>query len=452
MSEILAIGISHKTAHVAMRERLSLTSRQAALLLRALCDEDEIHEAAALSTCNRTELYLVAGDPVGAEARALTSLAEHGSLSATELAAQLYTVRDGEAAAHLLRVASGLDSMLVGESEILGQVKRGHELALEEQTTGPVLNRMFAQAISGGKRVQAETEIGARHVSIAGAAVNFARQQLGDLTERRTLIIGAGGNGELAARALSAAGAKAVFVANRNYDRAIGVAHSVGGEAVRFDRLPEELLHADIVLSSTGSPHTLIHRDELAAVMQRRAQRALLVIDVAVPRDIDPAVKDLQGVKLLDIDDLQDDIEHNLKLRRGETSKAEVIVEQEAESFGRWLETLDVLPTVTDLRRRADRIAEQVLAENVGRFEALSEADRARVEAMARTIVTRILHDPTLKLKQASAGDEGQLYAQVMRELFGLDAEPADANAASEADVVSIDQLRQPGSRLGRRE
>ncbi|MGB1583396.1 MAG: glutamyl-tRNA reductase, partial [Solirubrobacterales bacterium] len=418
--------------------------------LQELHARDEIHEAVALSTCNRTELYLAVGDAVVAEGTALSHLAKHSEIAPTDLTPLLYTIHNTAVPAHLMRVAGGLDSMVLGESEILGQVKRAYELALEEHVTGPVVNRMFSQAIVAGKRIQSETGVGARHLSIAGAAVAFARHQLGDLKDRRTLVIGAGGNGELAARALSDAGARAVFVANRNYDRAIGVAHSVGGEAVRLDKLPEELVDADIVLSSTASPHTLIHPEELAQVMKQRAGRELLLLDIAVPRDIDPAVSELDGVTLLDIDDLQEDIEHSLQLRLGETTKAEAVIGQELDEFERWFSTLDVLPTVSDLRRHAEEIAGRVIAENSGRFENLSDNDRKRIDSMARAIVTRLLHEPTLRLKAASADDDGYRYAQALRELFALDAGEgsnvvSDDDASGSAEIHSLDELRSRG-------
>lgn len=452
MPELLSIGISHKTAPVAVREKLALTNSQAKSLLHDLHAHEEIHEAVALSTCNRTELYLTVGDPVIAEASALAHLAKHSDIAPTELTPLLYTFHDHAVAVHLMRVAGGLESMVLGESEILGQVKRAHERSLEEHVGGPIINRLFAHGVAAGKRIQSETGVGARHMSLAGAAVNIAQQQLGDLVDRRTLVIGAGGHGELAARALSEAGARAVFIANRNYDRALGVAHSVGGEAVHLERLPEELIDADIVLSATASPHTLIHSDAMAEVMAQRSGRPLLLIDIAVPRDIEPDAAEIDGVTLLDIDDLQFDVEHTIYMRQGETAKAESIIGQELEAFGEWMETLDVLPTIADLRVHAEEIARRVIDENAGRFDNLSDADRHRIDAMARAIVTRLLHEPTMQLKQASAEEDGYRYAEALRKLFALDDEVLDADArdtfdaedgsASGAEIHSLDDKR----------
>lgn len=452
MPELFAIGISHKTAPVAVREELAFTTSETKRLLGDLATCWAIHEVVVLSTCNRTEIYISTSDSIVAEADALAHLALATDMAPTEISSMLTTYYGLTVSTHLMRVAGGLESMVLGESEILGQVKTAHELALEEHTGGPIINRLFAHAVAAGKRIQTETGIGARHLSIAGAAVNLARETLGDLTDLRTLVIGAGGHGELSARALADAGARAVFVANRNYDRALRVAHSVGGEAVHLENLPEELADADIVLSATASPHTLIHREDLAEVLAQRKGRDLLLIDIAVPRDIEPEAGELEGVTLLDIDDLQDDVEHSLMLRRGETTKAEKIVAEELTAFDEWLSTLDVVPTISDLRRHADEIARRVIAENAGRFESLTDADRARIDAMARAIVTRLLHEPTLQLKQAASEEEGVRYAEALRKLFALDDPVLDADAASNltsdddsqrsAEIHSLDEKR----------
>jgi glutamyl-tRNA reductase len=238
-----------------------------------------------------------------------------------------------------------------------------------------------------------------------------------------------------------------VFVANRHYDRAIGVAEGIGGKAVRFEKLPDELITADIVLSSTGSPHTLIHHDEMASVMEARDGRPLLMIDIAVPRDVDDAVGEIPGITLFDMDDLQTDVDRNLSVRRSESAKAETVVAQEVEKFERWMTTLEVIPTIAELRSRAETIAEQVVRENVGKFEDLSDADRARMEAMAGSIVSRMLHEPTLKLKKSSGEDSAYVYIQALRELFGLDAGApsnvdADDDLGTVAEVHSLDDQR----------
>lgn len=447
MSELLSIGISHKTAPVALRERLSLPTSKAKQLMADLLDCEEIHEAVALSTCNRTELYAVTSDAVAAESDALGRLATLANIRPTELVEQLYTHRGSDAAAHLMRVASGLDSMVVGESEILGQIKRAYELALSERMTGTVTNRLFTSAIAAGKRVQSETAIGEGRVSVASTSVELAGEVLGDLAGREALVIGSGANGELTARSLADAGVPSVFVANRHYARAIGVAERVGGRAVRLEHLPEELIAVDIVLGSTGSPHTLIQADEMRLVMEARGGRPLLMVDIAVPRDFDPAVGQIPGVTLLDMDDLQATVEQNLNVRRSEAAKAENLIAQEIERFENWLNTLDAVPTIAELRNRGLAIAEQVVDENVDRFSNLNEEDRARLGSMAASIVARLLHEPTLNLKSAAESGDTYEYLKVLRELFaledGVDADDAtDGKIDAGADVHSLDARR----------
>lgn len=448
MLQLLSIGISHKTAPLALRERLALTPGRARELMRNLVGDDAIHEAVALSTCNRTELHLVTGDPVTAETAVLGELSRRAGIAPTELSQRIYTAAGGESVAHLMRVAAGLDSMVVGESEILGQIKRAFALALDEQTTGPVSNRLFAAAIGAGKRVRSETSIGEGRVSVASVAVDAAEQTLGELDGRSALVIGSGEGGELMARALGTAGVAAVFIANRHLDRAIGVAEAVGGRAVRFDRLPAELSHADIAIGATGSPHALIHAPEMREVMALREGRRLLVIDTAVPRDVEPAVGEIPGVTLLDMDDLQRNVEATLTVRRSEAARAESVIAEETERFERWLATLDVVPTIAALRERGDAIAELVVRENSGRFSELSEDDRARLQAMAESVVTRMLHEPMLRLKQATAEGDGYAHLQVLRELFGLDqadSREADPDERSDAELHSLDQHRSHG-------
>src|SRR3954454_6338186 len=282
MSELLALGVSHKSSPLELRERLALTEGRAVGVLRELTASDQVREAAAISTCNRTELYLVVADPVEAESVALGVLSREADIRPTELVGHLYSHRGSEAARHLFRVTSGLDSMIVGEAEIQGQVKRAYELALVEGATGPILNRLFRGALTAGGRARSETGVSERGLSISSVAVELARRTLGDLSDRRVLVIGAGETAELTARALVARGVDTVFIANRRYDRAIGLAQRFGGEAVRIDELPSRLLEADIVVSATHSPHHIVERDDLREVMRQRDGRPLLIVDIAV--------------------------------------------------------------------------------------------------------------------------------------------------------------------------
>jgi glutamyl-tRNA reductase len=423
MPELLAIGVSHKTGPLEVRERLSLTEGRAVGILNELTEAAGVHEAAAISTCNRTELYLVVSDPVQAESTVLGVLAREAEIRPIGLLGHLYSLRSTEAARHLLRVTAGLDSMILGEAEIQGQVKRAYELALVEGATGPILNRLFRAALAAGGRARQETAISEAGVSIPSVAVDLARRALGDLTQRRVLVVGAGETAELVAKALVARGVETVFVANRHYDRAIGLAQRFGGEAVRFEELAEQLQDADIVVSATNSPHHIIERDGLEVVMRERGERALLAIDLAVPRDLEPACREVPGVTVHDIDDVQQIVERNASGRESEATQAERIVEVELDRFERWLASLEAVPTIAALRGRGDEVVRRVMAENENRWEGLSEADRERLEAMARAIASRILHEPTLRLRRSAGEEDAYFYLSALRDLFALDVE-----------------------------
>ncbi len=432
MSELLALGLSHKTAPVAVRERLAFTESEAVALAQRMTATAEVREAVVLSTCNRTELYLVVGDPVRAETEALAMLAHHAGLDSTELAQELYTPHNCDAARQLYRVTAGLESMIVGEAEIQGQVKRAFEAALRAGCTGPLSNRLWAAALSTGKRVRSETAIGASHVSVPSAAVGLTVELLGDLRERHVVILGAGETSELTAQALADRGAGTIFVANRHADRARSLAQRFGGSVVGLDGLPEQLTRADIVVSSTSSPHPIVGREELELVLAQRAGRPLLAIDIAVPRDFEPGCGELAGVTLYDIDDLQAVVARNLDTRVGEVPQAEAIVEEEIHRFAGWLGQLEALPTVSALREHGDAIVEQVLAENDGRWESASPRDLVRVEALARSIASRLLHEPTIRLRSLS---EARSHAslQLVRELFGLHEDPEEEGFGEDA-------------------
>ncbi|HXC23648.1 MAG TPA: glutamyl-tRNA reductase [Solirubrobacteraceae bacterium] len=484
MSELLALGISHKTAPVALRERLAFTESQAIEFAEQAAANPEVSEAVVISTCNRTEIYLVVGEAGGtlvkAETDVLGLLARRAAIRPTELAQEIYSPRNCEAARQLYRVTAGLESMILGEAEIQGQVKRAYEAAMRAGTTGPLSNRLFAAALTTGKRVRSETGIGSSRVSVPSVAVDLAQDVLGDLSKRHVVILGAGETSELTAQALADQGVGTIFVANRHADRALSLAQRFGGSVVGLDKLPEQLLEADIVVSSTSSPHPIVGSEELALVMEQRrvrGGRALLLIDIAVPRDIDSRCGDLDGVTLYDIDDLQAVVQRNLGARAAIVPQAEEIVEEEIQRFARWLGQAETLPTVSALREHGNRIVEQVLAENAGRWESASERDLMRVEAIARAVLGRLLHEPTIRLRSFSAerapegaphggghpttgGRQAGVHAslQLVRELFGLDEEPlreareTETERAAEraeetlAEVRSIESARKSGS------
>ena len=421
MSEVLLLGISHKTAPVAVRERLAFTDAQLPAFLQELVGAASIREAVAISTCNRTELYLVVTDAVEAESAALTALATRAGIRPTELTGVVYAPRNCDAARQLFRVCSGLESMIVGEAEVQGQVRRAHETAIAAGTDGPLVNRLFNAALRTGGRVRAETAIGAGGASVSSVAVDLASDVLGDLADRHVVIIGAGETAELTASALAAKGVTTIFVANRHAARARSLADRYGGSVLPLDQLPDQLEHADMMVSSTASPHAIVGAEELALVMEARGGRPLLLVDIAVPRDVEAACGDLPGVTLVDIDGLSQVVARNLDVRSAEARRAEEIVEDELERFASWLSSLDALPTIRALREHGDAIVEQVLAENAGRWEGATPRDLARIEAIARAVMNRLLHEPTIRLKSVGHGRQ-----QLARELFGIEEGTAD--------------------------
>jgi glutamyl-tRNA reductase len=402
-SELLAPGISHKTAPVAVREKLAFTESQAVEFAEQVAESGEVSEAVVISTCNRTEVYLVVGDPVQAETDVLGMLARRAGIRPTELAQEIYSPRNCEAARQLYRVTSGLESMIVGEAEIQGQVKRAYEAAMAAGVTGPLTNRLFAAALTTGKRVRSETGIGSSRVSVPSVAVDLAQDVLGGLADRHVVILGAGETSELTAQALAHQGVGTIFVANRHADRALSLAQRFGGSVVGLDKLPEQLMEADIVVSSTSSPHPIVGSEELEVVMDQRKGRPLLLID-------------------------------NLGARKEIVPQAEEIVEEEIRRFARWLGQLETLPTVSALREHGNALVEQILAENEGRWESASERDLMRVDAIAKAVLNRLLHEPTIRLRSFSA-ERGHASLQLVRELFGLDEEPQKDGSAEDADT-----------------
>jgi glutamyl-tRNA reductase len=440
MSELLALGISHKTAPVALRERIAFGEEQGGQFAAEATATAEVREAVVISTCNRTEIYLVVGDAVRAEADVLGLLARRADIRPTELAEAMYSPRNCDAARQLYRVTSGLDSMIVGEAEIQGQVRRAHEAAAHAGATGPFTNRLFAAALTTGKRVRSETGIGSSRVSVPSVAVDLAHSVIGDLGERHVVVLGAGEMSELTASALAGQGAGTVFVANRHADRALSLAQRFGGSVVGLEGLPEQLVRADIVLCSTSSPHPIVGREELELVMRERGGRSLLLIDIAVPRDIDPACSELEGVSLYDIDDLQAVVARNLSTRQSEIPGAEEIVEEEIRRFAGWLGQLEALPTVSALREHADAVVNEVLAENASRWESASPSDIARTETIARAVVSRLLHEPTMRLRSLSEA-RGHASLQLVRELFGLREDAPQPERPSD-ELAEVHELR----------
>ncbi|MFL5964697.1 MAG: glutamyl-tRNA reductase [Gaiellaceae bacterium] len=393
------IGLSHHVAPVELRERVTLDLPAASALAGLLGD------AICLSTCNRTELYFEGVD----EREAVTALQE---LAGEPLDGVLYRLHEDAAALHLFRVAAGLDSLVPGEGEILGQVRDAYEAA----HPGALLDRVFRQALGVGKRVRSETAIGESPASVSSAAGALAAQVFGDLTGRRVLLIGAGRIGELAAANLASRGALIAYVANRTVDTARELARRFGGEALALPEIPSRLGDVDVVVSSTSAPETVLQAGDVPA----KRRTPLFFIDIAVPRDLDAAIGKLDGCFLYDIDDLEAVVAETLSGRRSEAARAEQLVAEEAERFRSWRASLDVVPAIASLRARAEEIRSAELAKVDGR---MSDDERRTLESVTSQILNKLLHLPTIRMKEAAVSADGAAYADAVRHLFGLEEE-----------------------------
>ncbi len=412
---IALAGISHHTAPVEEREALAFAPTELPRALSRL--RDELGAAVLISTCNRTELYATV--PSEADAGRLVPLLLRLRDARVD-PSRFYVLTGLEAVRHLYRVAAGLDSMVVGESQIQGQVRDAFAAATDAGCVDGLLSRLFHTALAVGKRARRETAIGRWAASVGSAAVALARQVLGGLEGHTVLVVSAGGTGKLAARALAEAGAGRLLVTNRTYARAVEVARSLGGQPLAFSHLAEALTEADIVISATGAPGFVLGPQQVAPVLPRREGRPLVFIDIAVPRDVDPAVGSLPGVHLYDIDDLQEvAAPQGVHLR--DLRRAEAIVEEEAGRFQEWWQSLDVVPVIAALRQRAEEVRRRELERTLRRLPGLSDEDRQRIEAMTAAIVNKLLHRPIARLKD---GADIALYREVVADLFGLPLEP----------------------------
>ena len=414
MTALVLIGTSYRIAPIELREKMAVTEERAGELARGLAADG--FEAVCLSTCNRTELYLAAEDPAVAERTGVALLAGIAGLEMDEVLPRLYRLHDEAAVLHLFRVAGGLDSLVPGEAEILGQV-RG---AAEQGAPGRVLDRLFSQALHAGKKARAETAIGESPASVSSAAAVLAEQVFGDLCSSSVLLVGAGKVGELAARSLASRGAHIAFVAGRRWERAEEVAREFRGQAVAIDGLAEVLSQVDVVVSSTSAPGTVVRSQDVAQAVGGRRGRPLFLIDLAVPRDVAPSVNEIDGCYLYDIDDLEAVVAETLAGRRREAERAEVIASEEAERFRVWHASLDVVPAIASLRAWAEGVRAAELAKADGRLAQLSDGERRVVETVTAAIVNKLLHPPTVRLKEAAATADGSSYADAVRDLFGL--------------------------------
>lgn len=436
MDNLLMIGVNHHSTPLEIRERLawwderlpgviSSLSEQLTAASQANCGCGELPnppEVVVLSTCNRTELYVTTPDACQGRQVVLDFLADAAGLDPASLEPLTYSTCGMETAWHLCLVASGLDSLVKGEHEILGQVKHAAQVAHENQASGPLLSALFRYAVQAGKRVRTETEIGSLGRSVAHVVVDLAQQMFGSLEARTALLVGAGKFSAITARALVKSGLHCVLVANRSYDRAVSLAHSLGAaraEAVHFDALPASLAQADIVVCSTGAPHIVLHAAQVAQAMLSRPKRPLLVADLAVPRDADPAIAALPGVTLTHLDGLERLAQQSYPIAAATLSAAETIIAQVTGEYWEWYEARRSAPLIQALRRKADSICEAEVSRTLHRLDGLTPVQQQAIEAMAQAIVKKLLHDPISALKEAG-GSQNEDVLTWIEELYDL--------------------------------
>jgi glutamyl-tRNA reductase len=421
--QILMMGLNHTTAPIQLREQIAAfacTREDALSQLHTQLDPTLFSEHLILSTCNRTEVYAITSNRTRGESALRDLFTTHDAFPPA--GNSLYTHADRDAVAHLFAVASGIDSMVIGEFEILGQVRRAYLAAAERNTIGPILHRLCNDAIHVGKRAHSETTIGTGAASVAYAAVALARQHLGDLTGRSALVIGAGEMAQRAAKNLAADGACAVIVANRTLDNALALADEIGGRAIQFDQLPNALTETDLVISATSAPHIILNASTVAAAMSARNGRPLCLIDIAVPRDIDPQVGVIPNVRLFNVDDLKQLVDANRAEREKAVGQVHAIIIDEAEEFWEWYSERRAVPVIAKLRGRAEEIREMELKKALRRLGHLhlNERDRNVIAALSAGIVSKLLAAPTVHLKERVQSGDGQVYLDALRELFEL--------------------------------
>jgi glutamyl-tRNA reductase len=417
---ILSIGLNHTNAPVALREQFAFSEEQIrATLSRINCGTmpEKTSELLILSTCNRIELYAVSSTPDFRELE--TFLSEAKSVSRSELHRHLYRYTDMEAVRHLFDVAAGLDSLVIGEPQILGQITRALELGRGLSAAGPVLNRLFQAAIHGGKRARTETAISRNPASVSSLAASVAEKTVGNIKTASVVILGAGEMAELTVEALRKRGVEKIRVINRTLERAQAVAKRWGAESATFESLEKSLVEADILISSTGAPHTLISAEMVQAA--HREHRPLVLIDIAVPRDIDPDCAVLPGVKLFDMDGLNAQLEQSLSEREAQIPQVRAILAEELDEFEAYLKSLEMLPLIAGMRQQAESIRQAELEKTMRRLPDLTDAERARIDALTRALVKKLLEKPTKRLHAEAAHPHAPEYAAVARTLFGLD-------------------------------
>ena len=435
---ILSLGLNHISAPLRLRERLAFNEEQIRVSLsRLFCGHSNtsLAELIILSTCNRIEIYAASSHLAYDELEAFVSDAR--GVSVDELHPHLYRFRDVDAARHLFDVAAGLDSLVIGEPQILGQITRALELARGHNAAGPILNRLFQAAIHAGKRARTETAISRNPASVSSLAASVAEKTLGHIKTARVAVLGAGEMAELTVEALRKRGVERIRVINRTLERAQGLAQRWGAEMATFEFLQESLCEADILISSTGAPHLVISAQMVAEAMRARADRALVLIDIAVPRDIDPDAAQIPSVKLFDMDGLNAQLEDSLSRRMEEVPQVKRILEEELFDFEAYLKSLEVLPIIADIRQQAEAIRMTELEKTLRRMPDLTEAQRERIEALTQALVKKILDRPTRRLRAESACPHAPAYATVARTLFDLHPDSGLCGLSGESCPVS---------------
>jgi glutamyl-tRNA reductase len=419
---IIVVGLSHKTAPVEIRERVAFAPTAMEKPLRELLALPAVSEGVIVSTCNRVEFYAASRDADVATAQLKRFLADYHGIPLEQLESHLYDYQGGDAIRHVFRVASSLDSMVIGEPQILGQIKTAYGYAAEFKTVGLILNRFLHKAFSVAKRVRTETDIASNAVSVSFAAVELARKIFGSLDGKTVMIIGAGEMCELAARHFVNNGVSQVFVTNRTFERAEKLAEEFGGRPILFDNFADHLHQVDIVMTSTGAPNFILGHKKVEEVIRQRKNKPMFFIDIAVPRDIDPKVNDIDNVYLYDVDDLQGVVQSNLKERQKEAKKAEAIIDLEIDQFHRWIASLEVVPTIVSLRKRLEEIRRGELEKTFSSLKELGPKEKKSIEALTAAIINKVLHQPITVLKQSQNDGAGENYVDAVRVLFDLEA------------------------------
>jgi len=431
MNLILA-GVNHKTATVDLREKLCTLLPEAEVSYPLLLNHDEIREAIFYNTCNRVEVLCVTEMTSETLALLAAFFARHPEVTPEALASSLYIYQDQEAVRHLFRVAASLDALVVGEPQVLGQVKEAYRQATKNKATGAILNRLLHKTFSVAKRVRTETGIGDHAVSVSYAAVALGKKIFGDLKGKNVLLLGAGEMAGLALEHLKGQGAGNIVVANRTLERGLRLAQRFAGEAVSLEELEAQLLSADVVLGSTGSESHLLTKEQMKAVMRRRKQRPLFMIDIAVPRDLDPRINELDNVYLNNIDDLKMVVEENRERRQGAAIQAERLVAAETLKFMDWLKTLEVYPTIISLKEKAQTICQAELKKTVAHLGSLTLEQEQALAVLTESITNKLLHDPIVFLKGNHHRKRGEAELALVRRLFNLNPESSEPGPGSE--------------------